>query len=336
MSTAKDVYPSSVAGKLDIASRMSLKEIADGEYRYTWFSIVESCTNQGNHLIEYALRRVFPLEGPQLSIDSFKPLSPEQIARINRTKYLVVPGCTVLQPGHNPAMDSLKAITIPKYCLGACYMTRRLSPRGSLARGFNRKIGARDPYTHRWLRWRRIPSVFVGCPTLTLGESNRWRSAEGPIVMSFRWGSPDAIKDLAERLSRMSEVVLLDQEPTKNDGPTSMSRLKMLEFPEPQGALALYRSASLIVTNRVHATLPAIAFGIPFVFTSNRVDSRFSLLSYLGVRREPFDTALVVRKADRLLNNPNLMGDCPLDRADILRRHFIRFCDEIQQEIAVL
>lgn len=306
------------------------------QHRYTWFSITESCVNRGNLLIEYALRRVLPLPGPELSIDSFQPMSAQQIDAVNRTGFVIIPGCTTIQPGHNPAMEQLSEIAVPKYVVGGAFSAGRLIGDVRLCRHVTPPIGARDPYTHRSLRWHGIRSVFIGCPTLTLGESAAWTPGNGPVVVSFGRGSGENYRRCTEALAQRWEVVGVVQSPGKGAEGVAVAGVSIVKYPQPEETLALYRSARLIVTNRLHAALPAVAFGIPVIFATDWWDSRFTLIRYLGVRWLKLHSETVAAEAERILDNPDRLPRKPFERAAVLRHRFLDFVSDLRQIVESL
>jgi hypothetical protein len=102
-------------------------------------------------------------------------------------------------------------------------------------------VGARDPYSASLLQRCRIPSVFIGCATLTLERHNGPRSGRYSIDVG-----------------PYEDTSLLTNE------------IPNLTWPQQWGAaierLDLLRQAELVYTNRLHVALPCLAFGTPVVF----------------------------------------------------------------------
>jgi hypothetical protein len=124
-------------------------------------------------------------------------------------------------------------------------------------------VGARDPWTHGMVTGRRMPSVMVGCATLTLPRH------EGP---------------------RDGGVVVVDQPSAMGEpGSTAythhvvnVSWSRQLQLAEKM--LDVYQRAELVHTSRLHVLLPCLAFGTPVVlhgrppFENPDFDRRFSLV----------------------------------------------------------
>jgi len=131
-------------------------------------------------------------------------------------------------------------------------------------------IGARDLFTLNELQKRNIPSYFSGCLTLTLENTYKTRNDIIYLV------------DLDDRCvnyirSKVTSplVVISHGKPVlqylNND-----QRLQYAEY-----ILDLYRKAKCVVTTRLHAAMPCLAFKTPVLMLSSEVknsaiDSRFT------------------------------------------------------------
>ncbi len=119
-------------------------------------------------------------------------------------------------------------------------------------------IGARDLYTLEELQRRRIPSYFSGCLTLTLP---RHPVTRGDVIY---------LVDLDERtvahISRVARSPIAVVSHGKSVLPflTPEHRLRYAEF-----QLNLYRRAKCVVTTRLHAALPCLAFDTPVLFLAS-------------------------------------------------------------------
>lgn len=132
-------------------------------------------------------------------------------------------------------------------------------------------IGARDPDTHERLTGFGLPSELIGCATLTLPRFRGRRSRTYIVDSDCPLKSDRHAVRLTHHISR--RVSWRDQ---------WNRALQLLE---------LYRRASLVITSRLHAALPCIAFGTPVMFicpdpnliNDPLVYRRISLLRYLGI-----------------------------------------------------
>ena len=202
-----------------------------------WASIAQGARNYGNLLIEHCLRKllVLPPQGP--SFDSFAPLDPALVDRLNKSCRLVLsPGCTTLQPGQNVAFHSFDQINLPKPCFGGCLwpaaqrgrlgmllralgLARPRPPRGavdlSVARKLTEPIGARDPFTHAALQAAGIDSRLIGCPTvLSEPPIHEWRTPRGRhLVVSLSRGWLPMQVRLLRKLRRTWRISVLVHEP---------------------------------------------------------------------------------------------------------------------------
>ncbi len=124
-------------------------------------------------------------------------------------------------------------------------------------------IGVRDPWTASRLIAAGIENVvMVGCPTLTLLKHT------GPRRGSYAVDAPGP----GEKISHVGWKA------------TSawVQWIRAIEL------LRKYQTAALVTTNRLHATLPCLAFGTPVKFVRRDIyeKGRLSLLAHLGVKDE--------------------------------------------------
>lgn len=121
-------------------------------------------------------------------------------------------------------------------------------------------IGCRDLYTLRKLQRNKIKAYFSGCLTLTFPENKKQRT--GGIVYT------DMIPDhWKPKEGIFSEHILYNYGDL-----TSNQRLE-----QAQQTLDLYKNAELVITGRLHAALPCLAFGTPvLVNTDVWAKERFS------------------------------------------------------------
>jgi len=130
-------------------------------------------------------------------------------------------------------------------------------------------IGARDFYTLQELQKRNIPSYFSGCLTLTL--ENRCKKRNDTIyLVDLDKASVKYIRSkVKSRVVEMSHGRALLR---------CLSNEHRLQYAEQ--LLNLYRRAKCVVTTRLHAAMPCLAFETPVLMISTAtkggaVDARF-------------------------------------------------------------
>jgi hypothetical protein len=132
------------------------------------------------------------------------------------------------------------------------------------------EIGARDPVTVMRCAERGIRTVLAGCATSTFDRYEGPRSGVCAV---------DADHPGAERFTHQI-----------GDIPWSEQRALAIRM------LGIYRTAELVVTNRLHVALPCLAFGTPVIVRDpirlNDPHSlhRFSILDAMGVGYEKIQT----------------------------------------------
>jgi hypothetical protein len=129
-------------------------------------------------------------------------------------------------------------------------------------------IGARDLFTFNELQKRGIPSYFSGCLTLTL--ENPFTERNDIIYLVDL--NPELINYIKSKVS--SPVVVITHGKPLLRLLSPKHRLKYAEY-----ILDLYRKAKCVVTTRLHAAMPCLAFQTPMLMISSKtpesVDARF-------------------------------------------------------------
>lgn len=253
--------------------------------------------NFGNRLIDHCLREVLQLSGEEFTVNAYRRFRPDEVDEINRCDFVVLPGCTLIQRREHPGMEDLSGVRPPMFCFGGAFFTRLFFPSPKYCRWLVGPIGSRDPFTHGFLRLYGIGSELIGCPTLFSGAATSWKAASGgPVVFNLgRYHEPAQIKVLEEVRKRFPVRAIVQEERQRRAFPAGT---EFVDFDDVPGVLRAYAEASVVVTGRLHAALPAIANGTPVVFSQRVWDSRVSLLSHLGLKiRSPFDPALAALTA---------------------------------------
>lgn len=119
--------------------------------------------------------------------------------------------------------------------------------------------GARDPFTHEVFQRAGIPSVMLGCATLTF--ANHTGPRDGALSVDFPGGTGT---QLTHGLRR--EVPF-----------TAQWQLGLT-------AIARYQRAAEVHTSRLHVALPCLAMGTPVALHPARFQrERYSLFEHLGL-----------------------------------------------------
>jgi hypothetical protein len=305
--------------KLDLSSRVA------------WLSISKGCENKGNLIIEHALKKLLKLKRIAVSPSAFSGLTPATISRVNSCRVLLLPGCTLLDPGEYPALDALGRISCNKLAIGVAFCSRDGKVDLSVARGIDLPIGSRDPFTHRRLRAARIRSEFVGCPTLFLGRASTWKHNAGPLVISLGPGPQRQIQECVKACARLTDVMLVEHVPRLQPTFPLPEGVRRVAISDAAQAIELYATAGTVLTGRLHAFLTCIALGTPVIFFGSWTDSRFSLLGYLGVKQEQPEPRRIVKLAEASLNGKSPPMRC-LERAERLRKAMLDFLASFEIE----
>lgn len=182
-------------------------------------------------------------------------------------------------------------------------------------------IGARDLYTKRILEEEGIESYFSGCLTLTLDYKFKFKDDENKILIVDL--HPEAFAALPKQILETAEIqtnqlfnlndlktvtfskfipnfikkFIKTSTLTKKVAETLYRELWLLEFLQrgrtisPKDRLRMAEErvkniarSKLVITSRLHAALPAVAFGIPVIFVhENLEDPRFGgLLQFMN------------------------------------------------------
>jgi hypothetical protein len=179
-------------------------------------------------------------------------------------------------------------------------------------------IGCRDTITQKFLSENGIPTHLTRCATLTF-----------PTYHGKREGiySVDLQPEIHEKVASLyPEAVCLSHD-LKPFAPEEVTDEDIVEqYRKAYGLLMRYRTAELVITTRVHATLPCIAFGTPVIYVGvlNEEDDRVSIFDGIGVK---IATKEIQQDAAQALEKP------PVVNSDPFRNGYLAFLENCLQEL---
>lgn len=130
-------------------------------------------------------------------------------------------------------------------------------------------VGCRDLYTQRTLQKLGVPCYFSGCLTLTL---ERTHTERGNIIYAVDLDHA-SLKALQKRTSTPIQTLT-------HIVPHNILYNRTARFELARSLLQKYQSAKCVVTSRLHATMPCLAFNTPVLLIKN-TDVRFNGLKEL-------------------------------------------------------
>ncbi|MCD6487461.1 MAG: polysaccharide pyruvyl transferase family protein [Syntrophobacterales bacterium] len=244
-------------------------------------------SNRGNRLIEYAIKKVLGLPEPSVSIPMFVNPRRFQIDQINQCDFILLPGATILAKGkgQGEAMNSLKKMKPPKFCIGAGGWHPLFKLNFKAMKHIDGSLGIRDLHTYDQCKKAGVPVKFIGCPTMLLPEVKESSVIPYDIIGFARkyvdWQINDLFKPLS--VNRDKRLVASLQEAACELPIAQQITKHVFNYDDPADVMRQYAGADFVCTGRLHGVLPAISQKKPVIFFGNPNDKRFTLLSYLGV-----------------------------------------------------
>ncbi len=137
-------------------------------------------------------------------------------------------------------------------------------------------IGCRDRATRDFLKAHGVDAYYSGCLTMGFYQRKPSPGANNTVILdlqpSFMRYLPEEIKATA---TKPTHCLLY-----RNDPAALVSSLDF--FAQSRALIDYYRTkAKLIITSRIHGTLPALALGIPVIFMSDCTDQRMDMMKFL-------------------------------------------------------
>lgn len=195
---------------------------------------------------------------------------PRHVARLR----IILNGWFCHYPDRWPPHPALDPLLISMHISRRAETASGLDPRRLLTEGRSREflmdyapVGARDTNTMRLLQDSGISTYYSGCLSLTLDRPHVPRIHDMVVAN-------DIPARAAERLTACTAKRVLYTSHL-SDIPDMRAR-----FARARGLLALYASASCVVTTRLHCALPCLAMGTPVLF----LDTPYSEYRAAGLR----------------------------------------------------
>ena len=285
----KDLMASVGRGELSMGLMDKNHALLDGRRpitnRYGMFSIdSKESVNLGNRLIEYAVKKVLKLGEPAVKVSMFKIPSPEEIQQLNSCGFVLLPGSTILAdgPGQGEALACLKAIRVPKFCVGASGWGPKLKPNLEAIKRITPPIGCRDPQILEVCKDLGVEAMLVGCPTAYLPFED---STLPEIPYSIIGFARDELKWQQLALEGVPGIKYASlQEPYFEKGFAACITDKFFDYNDPRLVMKHYGRCHAVYTGRLHGLLPALSQQKPVSFFGHQDDSRFTLIRHLGIK----------------------------------------------------
>lgn len=300
---------------------------------YSYASITKSCTNYGNFFIEEGLRRAFEKKSipePSYVFDAFKEEgTTEVIKQINSFDKFIIPGCTTLTIRHYPTLEKIiPSITVPIVNTGATFWDKPEEEALPFIDKFTKPVGCRDPLAHEFLEKHNIASRFIGCPTLFLGDKNEFKGNENDTIIYFYSAKEiDAQQKLLNSLKNKYSIKIGIVTEEQKEFAKAVN-IPIIDFDIPNLVTEISKSR-LVISGRLHGSLPSLVQGTPVIFLSTFEDMRFSLLDYLGVPRIDINRPDLTNLVEENIKEFNLYSSEIYKKIDNLKSSFLDYLDLI-------
>lgn len=305
--------------------------------KYAWTSITKSCTNAGNFLIEYNLKKILEEKGirePAVVLDAFDN-TRNDLDKLKGVDFIFVPGCTTLSTHHYPALKKIiedDGLSLPIYNIGAAFFGQPHEDSIALLKRYFSPIGTRDPLSDEYLKKHDIETMLIGCPTLFSGKAESLAiNDSNKVLFVFGLNHFDEQIELVKKIIAAGYRVTTIAQEKHQVEIAAKAGIEILDY-SPEALISAINESRIVVTGRLHAALPAIACGIPVYFINTLKDSRFSLLEYLGLKLNSIDSAL--NEIVDIVNNPESSAST-IDYTKVisLRKSFLQYIDIVLKDI---
>jgi len=239
-------------------------------------------SNRGNRFIEYSVRTLLGLPPPSVSVPMFSVPTSDNIDNLNSCDFVILPGSTILADGkkQGEAMESLQHVSVPKFCIAAGSWEPQYKLNKRILPCLTEPIGIRDPVTYNQVLKLGYKCIFTGCPTAYLdklsvtskkfavvGFARKWSAWQGAYFSSLQGPLVAAVQEERAELSAGKKLAS-----------------SVFTYEDPCEVVTKYAESTMVITGRLHGVLPAMSQEKPVVFFGDAADSRFSLLTRLGIK----------------------------------------------------
>ena len=233
----------------------------------------QNTNNLGDEIQSIAARQFLPAVDYYVdreALDAFSP-APDQDVR------LILNGWFCHRPERWPLSPSIRPLLISFHVSQTPGMWSGLRPIDVFAKDSVREylkrhapVGARDFSTLEFLQRLGIDSYFSGCLTLTLHRPNLPRDHDLVVLNDV----PDEVLRIIPSITTKRVAVTFHNDFERVDIQARSQKAQQL--------LDIYASAGCVITTRLHAALPCLAFKTPVLLIDAAPDQyRFSGLSNL-------------------------------------------------------
>jgi len=179
-------------------------------------------------------------------------------------------------------------------------------------------IGCRDTVTQKFLSEHGIPTHLTRCATMTFATYHGKR--EGVFSVDLQ---PEMHEQFA-RLHPGAERLSHDLKPFASEEVSDEETIE--QYRKAYALLMRYRTAEFVITTRVHATLPCIAFGTPVIYVGvlSDEDDRVSIFDGVGVR---------IATGEARRGEASAFVKPPVVDADPLRKGYLGFLESCLNEL---
>lgn len=290
---------------------------------YLYANFTDSSINYGNYVIDYAtkqfLKENFPNEINFREYDSFGDIIPD-----GDFNGLFIPGCTMLTPGENSSLNKIDKVNYKSFCLaGSLWYSqvdkfflfkkrllkykKGITPDLSIVKNLSGIVGCRDSFTYDVLTSNGINSLYTGCPTLFLDNSNVVDN--NYVLFSFGRGDYYRQVSVGNKIGKNTPLIGIVHE--EGDAKRLLAAGWKYPIVDFNGDIELYlsyfKNASYVISGRLHGILPSIAFGKKCMYFGTN-DTRTTILNDIGVPIYSLGDVKKFSTLCRVYNNSDLIS----------------------------
>ncbi|QLG61086.1 polysaccharide pyruvyl transferase family protein [Halorarum salinum] len=269
------------------------------------YGLLEYTTsNIGDEIQSLAAKQLLPKVDTYLKRDYLNQVNTQEEIKI------ILNGWFTHHPENWPPADNINPLII-SFHIDKEISDRLLTPKSVEYLKRYDPIGCRDLYTKSILENNGIDAYFSGCLTLTLTPDQQLNNSDEILLVDLDHEVVDALPDNltqdARTMSHYTDPIEKIENKTRKNVPATAkkiagaSRLDHLynylfditknrttvlktdresKFQKAKQYLARYAQAELVITSRLHVTLPCLAFDTPVILVHRNInDPRFSGLS---------------------------------------------------------